>query len=80
MPNSFIRCNTGSLSPRELIGRILFSGNRPESACFSSLAQKNFIQPLFINKEYLKSQFNILGFVLEGNLLAIWDILYFSGY
>ena len=51
-------------------------GNRD----FSLLPQKNFIRPLSINKECPKSQFTILGFASEGNLRAIWAIIYFSGH
>ena len=51
-----------------------------ENRNFSLLPQKNFIRPLFINKECPKSQFTILGFTSEGNLRAIWAIIYFSGH
>ena len=47
---------------------------------FSSLTKKNRIRPLSINKECAKSQFTILGFAYEGNLRAIWAIIYFSGH
>ena len=42
------------------------------------LTEKNNIQPLAIKKECPESQFTILGFASEGNLRAIWAILYFS--
>ena len=45
---------------------------------FLPLTEKNNIQPLAIKKECPKSQFTILGFASEGNLRAIWAILYFS--
>ena len=47
---------------------------------FSPLTKKNRIRPSSISKECPKSQFTILGFASEGNLRAIWAILYFSGH
>ena len=47
---------------------------------FSLQPQKNFIRPSAINKECPKSQFTTLGFASEGNLRAIWAIIYFSGH
>ena len=70
---------------------IFFSGLRPEityfpdaahpaKTCFLATAAKKFYTTLGHKQKMTQiAVYHILGFASEGNLRAIWAILYFSG-